>query len=142
MKATHQQMSLFGELDIPKEEKEEPRGDKNFGEKYAFLFTATEKGNSTDVHFMMTIEDAQKWCSLPISKGVLHGTRWAYFYTSVENFFNCHWGGHAADTLADWHDNGKWDEKIKEAGLTKFGWAKSFKMLLDAGYINHKNKRQ
>ena len=126
----NQQLSLFAE-------EVEQTKDRDFGNRYAFLFTATEKGNSTDVHFMMTLEDAKKWCSLPISRGLLHGTRWAYFFTSVENFFECHWGGHAIQTLNAWCDNGKWDEKIKEAGLTKIGWAKSYKMLIDAGYITN-----
>ena len=57
---------------------------------YAFLYTATEKGNNSGIRFMMSIEDAEIFCSSPKSRGVLHGTHWAYFFTSVYNYIHAH----------------------------------------------------
>lgn len=95
--------------------------------EWAFLYTSTEKGNNSGIHFMMTKADAIKWCSSHVSKGVLHGTYWAYFWTTVENFAFCHWGGNHSTNpqsgvvdLRRMHDNERWDEEIKKLGLTKF----------------------
>ena len=140
-KTMSRQMSLFGDDEVKvvrktKEEKHlERKHNSDFGENYAFLYTATEKGNSTDVHFMMTLDDARKWCSLPVSKGNFHGVRWAYFFTTVENFFFCHWGGHAADTFKRWRDNGLWDQKIIDAGLRKIGFDEAERLLRINGYL-------
>lgn len=125
------QMSLFGDDEV----KVVRKHNSDFGENYAFLYTATEKGNSTDVHFMMTLEDARIWCSLPVSKGNFHGVRWAYFFTTVENFFFCRWGGHAADTFKRWSDNGLWDQKISDAGLRKIGFDEAERLLRINGYL-------
>lgn len=90
---------------------------------WAFLYTATEKGNSTGIKFMATIEDAMRWCSSDASKGQYHGTRWSYFYTSVLNFVRHHRGD--ADTYGEYEyllelngleDNGAWDERIAASG--------------------------
>ena len=74
---------------------------------FAFLFTATEKGTNSGVKFMATVEDAKKWCSSEESKGILHGTKWAYFWTSV--------------SISGLIDNGAWDEKIAASGCKKIG---------------------
>lgn len=98
---------------------------------YAFLYTSTEKGNNSGIRFMMSLEDAQEFCSSPKSRGVLHGTYWAYFFTSVYNYI------HAKDCYSEnkhplsrvktgcinlkgaADDNGKYDRLIEELGLKK-----------------------
>ena len=96
--------------------------------EWAFLYTATSTGANSGIHFMMTLPDAKKWCSNPISKGSFMGSEWAYFYTTVENFAFCHWGGNHSTNpqkgvvdLRKLNDNGKWDEKIYGAGCRKYG---------------------
>lgn len=89
-------------------------------DRYALLYTATEKGNNSGIRFAMSVEHAQAWCSLPTSTGVLHGTRWAYFWTSVANFVRCHWGPKEPKIITKGIvDNGQWDERIAAAGLRK-----------------------
>lgn len=87
---------------------------------FALLYTATEKGNNSGIRFMMTIEDAQAFCSSDLSQGNLHGTRWSYFYTSVRNF--CHnQNKRLMLDLRKLEDNGQWDERIEVLGLRKIG---------------------
>lgn len=104
--------------------------------EWAFLYTSTEKGNNSGIHFMMTKADAIKWCLSPVSKGCLYDTYWAYFWTTVENFAFCHWGGNHSTNpqsgvvdLRKMHDNGRWDEQIKKLGLTKFDKAAIYHIL-------------
>ena len=93
-------------------------------DEFAFLYTATEKGNSTGIKFMASRADAMRWCSDPASRGVLLGTAWAYFWTSVPNFLRHHCGdadtyGDASKLILDLSrltDNGEWDERIAAAG--------------------------
>ena len=86
----------------------------------AFCYTATEAGNNSGIRFMLELSEAQKWCALPGSSGVLHGTKWAYFYTSVANFIECHWGlSEPRLDVTGIVDNGEWDQRIADAGLTK-----------------------
>lgn len=88
----------------------------------AFLYTCTEKGNNSGIRFMMSIEDAQAWCESPVSSGQLHGTRWAYHYTSVRNYIACHWGPKQQRVdITGLVDNGQWDARIAELGLRKIG---------------------
>lgn len=101
---------------------------------YAFLYTTTMKGTNSGIRFAATIEDAQKWCSSPLSKGVLHGNEWIYMYTSISNWIGYHWGvqyyncAHALSIrarenrvidLSTWSDNGTWDERIASTGCKK-----------------------
>jgi hypothetical protein len=98
-------------------------------EGYAFLYTATDKGNSTGVRFMMTVSDAQKWCETKVSSGVLHGSRWAYFWTSVTNYLKHrqgwipeHGGRPSLQLKFDRsQDSGLWDGRIAAAGCVKIG---------------------
>ena len=55
-------------------------------DNYAFLYTSTETGKASGIHFMMTLNDARKFCESPVSQGCTHGIRWAYFWTSVRNY--------------------------------------------------------
>lgn len=118
------QMSLFDE-----------RPEESLAD-YAFLYTATEKGNNSGIRFMMTTEDAQKWCSSEFSQGVLHGTSWSYFYTSVENYVKCHWGTKKPIIdLRKCTDNGSYDEKIFMVGAVKISFTES-KNILERFGIN------
>ena len=100
----------------------------------AILYTATEKGNSTGPRFFMSIEDARRWCSDPVSQGVLHGTRWAYFFTSVHNYVQCHWGTQKpVIDLRRAVDDGSWDERIAAAGCTKIPFAEAKEILAPLG---------
>lgn len=91
-------------------------------DKYAFLYTATENGNNSGVRFMASLEDAQRWCESEVSKGVLHGARWAYFYTKVSTFITCHWGANDVEIdMSKMTDNGEWDERLASCGVTKNG---------------------
>ncbi len=90
---------------------------------YAFLYTATATGKNSGIHFMMTVQDAMKWCESDISCGIYLGNRWAYFFTSVQNFITCHWGctNHILD-FSKSKDNGMWDKQISDLGLKKYGF--------------------
>lgn len=100
-------------------QKNRPEGLSN----WYFLYTAGRSGHNSGIRFMMTREDAQAWCESDLSRGVLHGNPWAYFFTSVGNFCFCHWGQLKGATLdlRKLKDNGQWDEKIEGLGLTKYG---------------------
>jgi hypothetical protein len=86
---------------------------------YAFLYTATEKGNHSGIKFMMTIEDAMDWCSSKVSCGNIHGTNWAYFWTSVTTFILDFQDGNSSIDLSGENDDGMWDERIEALGLKK-----------------------
>ena len=51
-----------------------------------FLYTGTSTGKNSGIKFMLTVEDAQKFCSDPRTAGQLYGSEWAYFYTTVREF--------------------------------------------------------
>lgn len=96
----------------------------------AFLYTATDAGNNSGIRFMLTRDEAEIWCSSPVSCGTLHGTRWAYFFTTVANFIRHHQGDDDAYgsftptiNLQGLHDSGEWDERIADLGLTKIGFS-------------------
>lgn len=89
----------------------------------AFLYTATEKGNNSGIRFAMSRQDAMTWCESDISRGALHGTAWAYFWTSARNFIECHWGLHKPRLdIRKLQDNGQWDERIAALGLRKISF--------------------
>lgn len=89
----------------------------------AFLYTATATGKNSGIHFMMSRDDAVTWCESDLSHGTYLGHPWAYFWTSIENFCNCHWGQlkNAELDLRKVRDNGKYDEIIESLGLVKYG---------------------
>ena len=90
----------------------------------ALLYTASEKGNNSGVRFAMSVADACIWCSSDLSKGVLHGTHWAYFWTSALNFVECYWGtGTPIFDFSQETDNRQWDERIASLGLRKFSFS-------------------
>lgn len=108
-------------------------------ERVALLYTATALGNATGIHFAATIEDAQRWCSSPVSRGVMHGTEWAYFWTSAANYVRHHQGDGEAYGGATWIDmsghvdNGDWDERIAAAGVNKIGLPELVEILRESG---------
>jgi hypothetical protein len=83
---------------------------------YAFLYTGTAKGNYSGIRFMLTTEQAKQWCSSDMSRGVLYGTEWAYFFTTVWQFVQVY--GQPID-LGGLEDNGQWDERLESLGLEK-----------------------
>ncbi len=92
--------------------------------RIALLYTATEKGTNSGVRFALpSIEEARIWCSSPLSRGQMHGTRWAYMYTSALNFVECHWGQGPRIVSGRIVDNGEWDERIASLGLHKISVA-------------------
>lgn len=81
----------------------------------ALLYTATATGTNSGIRFAMTVRDAMAWCSSSESRGQLHGTAWAYMWTTVTNFL--HRGepyGSVSATLSidGLEDSGAWDERI------------------------------
>lgn len=86
----------------------------------AILYTATEKGNNSGIRFGMSVDDAMVFCESDISRGVLHGTRWAYFWTRLSSFISCYWMSELP--VIDLHgasDDGSWDARIAALGLVK-----------------------
>ena len=117
-----QQIGLFAAEETPVPPKPDPHAGVNMKALHdlAVLYTATEAGNNSGIRFMMTVSDAMKWCELPVSKGVLHGTQWAYFWTRVSSFSTCYWLNE--EPCIDLHgsaDDGSWDKRIADAGCTK-----------------------
>ena len=106
----------------------------------AFLYTATAKGHNSGIHFCMPIEDARRFCSDPRTQGVYCGTPWAYFYTSANNFFNCHWGGQAQKNLEKWTDNGKYDNLMHDIGCRKIEYDEVCDMLRAFGLLEADGK--
>ncbi len=116
-----EQITIFDYLQS-KQEAEKEREQQKLSD-YAFLYTSTATGKNSGIHFMMTLEDAQTWCESDLSHGVYVGNWWAYFFTSVQNFINCHWGTHKPTLdFRKQKDNGKYDDKIESLGLTKYGF--------------------
>ena len=94
-------------------------------EQFAFCYTATELGNNSGVRFMCSLDDAMRWCEAPESRGQLHGTRWAYFWTRVDRFLRHYSDFTGAQRPTEVvfrytgdEDNGEWDERLVAAGVT------------------------
>lgn len=115
------QLTLF---DVRAEAAASPRDERlslSALEDYALLYTATSTGTNSGIRFMMTLDDARRWCSSPESSGVLYGTEWAYYFTSVARFLNRGdvYGHLDVLDLRNTADNGTWDERIAAAGCVK-----------------------
>ena len=64
-----QQISIFDFLEEKAkevEEKEELHIVESLSD-YAFLYTSTAIGQNSGIHFMMTLDDAMKWCESDLS---------------------------------------------------------------------------
>lgn len=117
-----QTLDLFAPAETPIPPKADPHADVNMAalHELAILYTATEAGNNSGIRFMMTVDDAMRWCEQDVSKGVLHGTAWAYFWTRVSSFITCYWlNDEPCIDLRDAKDDGSWDERIAAAGCKK-----------------------
>lgn len=118
-----EQLTLFDELppvEYVPSRKDKPTIDLDALEDYAILYTATETGKNSGIHYVMTTEDAQKWCSSPVSRGQYMGSEWAYFWTSVKNYLTCVWMGESDELdLTMLTDNGSWDAKLDAVGVKK-----------------------
>ena len=115
-------------------------------EQLAFCYTATDSGNNSGIRFMLTLDEAQAWCSSDMSRGVMHGAKWVYCYTSVANFTRHHKGD--ADAYPDAEregrplivtkgltDNGQWDDRIASLGLTKIAICEFAEHLTPLGVV-------
>ena len=87
-------------------------------DEIAFLYTASEKGNCSGIRFALSTEEACAWCSSDVSRGVLHGTQWLYFWTKASAYVRQF--GTTID-LRKAFDNGQWDDRLAALGLTKIG---------------------
>jgi len=117
-----QQFGLFDAEETPIPPKPNPHAGVNMAALHdlAILYTATEAGNNSGIRFMMPVEDAMKWCDSPVSRGVLHGTQWAYFFTRLSNFITCYWlNEEPCIDLNHAFDDRSWDERIESLGLKK-----------------------
>ncbi|MFT3877157.1 MAG: hypothetical protein QM708_12150 [Propioniciclava sp.] len=96
--------------------------------RVAFCYTVTAAGTATGIRFGATVEDAMRWCSSPLSRGVLHGTEWIYCWTSAWNYVRHYRGDSGAyDTghaylldIRGLRDNGLWDDRIASTGCKLF----------------------
>ena len=120
-----EQLSLFDAAELPKtqpkrKEKRTDSVDLEGLSNYALLYTATETGKNSGIHYVMTVEDAQKWCSSDVSQGQYMGSHWAYFWTSIKNYLTCVWMGDSdVLDLTIVQDNGSWDDKLAAVGVRK-----------------------
>lgn len=96
----------------------------------AFCYTGTERGNCSGIRFAMSVDDARAWCSSDVSRGVLHGTRWSYFWTTAARFLSCF---PPPLDLRGYVDNGEWDDRISGLGLRKIGFGEIGSMLAPYG---------
>lgn len=87
------QHALFDAVETPIPPPEDPHRDCDMQalSQMAILYTATEKGNNSGIRFGMSVDDAMAFCESDISRGVLHGTQWAYFWTRLSSFVSCYW---------------------------------------------------
>ena len=79
-----------------------------------FLFTAGETTGFSGYRFLVTREDAMKFCSDPRSKGMRYGSKWAYFFLTLSHAFECT----EKIELKDIIDNGSFDYLIKELNIS------------------------
>lgn len=84
---------------------------------WALLYTATELGNHSGIRFALSVPDAMIWCDSDVSRGILSGTRWAYFWTRASTFLGVYPPPLDIRGLVD---SGEWDQRIADLGLTKW----------------------
>lgn len=118
-----EQLTLFDELppvEYVPNRKDKPNIDFDALANYAILYTATETGKNSGIHYVMTLDDAQKWCSSDVSRGQYMGDQWAYFWTSISNYLTCVWMGESDELdLSMLTDDGSWNAKLDAVGVKK-----------------------
>lgn len=118
-----EQIDLFGFTQKTTSQEKSERLKKNHDsvpQNIAIIYTGTECGNFSGPKYFMKIDDAKKFCSDERSKGVLHGTKWAFFWTSLANYVGCYWdlSEHGID-FSHFFDNGSRDGLLAELGIEK-----------------------
>jgi len=81
-----------------------------------FLFTSSFSGGFGGIRFLVTENEAKIFCSDERSKGIMHGGKWAYFYTTIANSF---YNQGEQIKLSEIIDNGKYDWLLDELGIKK-----------------------
>lgn len=90
----------------------------------ALVYTTTEKANSSGIRFATSIADAKKFCSDNRTRGVVHGTQWAFMWTKASTWIQV-----LSDTenpvidLKGMRDDGSRDQLISELGVSKIDLA-------------------
>lgn len=117
----NEQLSLFAPDEIERKDEKAQRIDAARDaapEDVALVYTCTECGNSTGGHYFMRIDDAKRFCADPRSCGTMHGTRWAFFWTSLKNYVGNYWDLtlHGVD-FTKFCDNGSRDALCAEIGV-------------------------
>ncbi|GAA2182459.1 hypothetical protein GCM10009785_21850 [Brooklawnia cerclae] len=83
----------------------------------AFCYTVGMRGGGDrGIRFGCTVADAMTWCSSPVSAGSFLGNPWAYLWTSVARFVET-FGPEIS--LKGLSDDGRWDERIADAGVAE-----------------------
>lgn len=90
----------------------------------------------------MSVEDAMVWCQSDVSRGVLHGTRWAYFWTRSTRFIEEYGGKERVLDITGYIDDGSWDERIEVLGLTKIGFERFREVFEPLGVTVKMNKEE
>lgn len=80
---------------------------------WAVVYIATETGKCQGIYYVMTVDEARRFVTDPRTTGFGRGSHWAYFYTTLENFFERGGVGTARFT----HDTGKMDEVLAELDI-------------------------
>lgn len=121
-----QQLSIFDELDTPAPSKPQaaPHCDLDALADIALVYTTTEKATSTGIRFATSVGDAQKFCSDDRTRGVLHGTQWAFMWTKASTWIQVLSSTDApVMDLDGMTDDGSRDELISELGISKIDLA-------------------
>ena len=103
-------------FDVPDTDPLEREVDWRALDELAFIYTATERGNHSGIRFAASRDDAQRWCESDVSRGVMLGTEWAYFWTSCATFLRAY---PPPLVLTGLFDNREWDDRIAAAGVKK-----------------------
>lgn len=120
--SVQQQLSIFDELDTPAPSKPQaaPHCDLDALADIALVYTTTEKANSTGIRFATNVDDAQKFCSDDRTRGVLHGTQWAFMWTKASTWIQVLSSTDApVMDLDGMTDDGSRDGLIAELGVSK-----------------------
>ncbi|MDR1439963.1 MAG: hypothetical protein LBJ10_08130 [Clostridiales bacterium] len=80
----------------------------------AYVYVATKRGAGR-VIWKTTVADARRICALDESHGKIHGSEWAYFWTTAANFEAQ--GGKLGEKKRSQKDDGRFDKLFAELGI-------------------------
>lgn len=63
MNAALQEALVLDGLEVKVDRDDKPTFDRSITDRWAFCYTGTAKGNCSGIRFMLSIEEAQTWCS-------------------------------------------------------------------------------